>query len=131
MKKVMKCMAGILALTLAFAQVAPVSVFAEETTAATEEAQAVYSGDCSAEGSSVTWTYNQTEKTLTFSGTGAIKDYQASGEALPWLSASDTYNVRRLSWKKASQACQILRKKTDCLIWKAMICRAQSSCRKV
>ena len=38
MKKVIKCMAGILALTLAFAQVAPVSVFAEETTAATEEA---------------------------------------------------------------------------------------------
>ena len=36
MKKAMKCMAGILALTLAFAQVAPVSVFAEETTAATE-----------------------------------------------------------------------------------------------
>ena len=32
MKKAMKCMAGILALTLAFAQVAPVSVFAEETT---------------------------------------------------------------------------------------------------
>ena len=57
MKKAMKCMAGILALTLAFAQVAPVSAFAEETTAATEEAQAVYSGDCSAEGSSVTWTY--------------------------------------------------------------------------
>lgn len=56
MKKAMKCMAGILALTLAFAQVAPVSAFAEETTAATatEEAQAVYSGDCSAEGSSVT-----------------------------------------------------------------------------
>ena len=76
MKKAMKCMAGILALTLAFAQVAPVSAFAEETTAATEEAQAVYSGDCSAEGSSVTWTYNPTEKTLTFSGTGAIKDYQ-------------------------------------------------------
>lgn len=51
MKKAMKCMAGILALTLAFAQVAPVSAFAEETTAttATEEAQAVYSGDCSAE----------------------------------------------------------------------------------
>lgn len=96
MKKAMKCMAGILALTLAFAQVAPVSVFAEETTAATEEAQAVYSGDCSAEGSSVTWTYNQTERTLTFSGTGAIKDYQASGEALPWLSASDTYNVRKV-----------------------------------
>lgn len=96
MKKAMKCMAGILALTLAFAQVAPVSVFAEETTAATEEAQAVYSGDCSAEGSSVTWTYNPTEKTLTFSGTGAIKDYQASGEALPWLSASDTYNVRKV-----------------------------------
>ena len=71
MKKAMKCMAGILALTLAFAQVAPVSAFAEETTAttATEEAQAVYSGDCSAEGSSVTWTYNPTEKTLTFSGT--------------------------------------------------------------
>ena len=69
MKKAMKCMAGILALTLAFAQVAPVSAFAEETTAttATEEAQAVYSGDCSAEGSSVTWTYNPTEKTLTFS----------------------------------------------------------------
>lgn len=96
MKKAMKCMAGILALTLAFAQVAPVSAFAEETTAATEEAQAVYSGDCSAEGSSVTWTYNQTERTLTFSGTGAIKDYQASGEALPWLSASDTYNVRKV-----------------------------------
>lgn len=96
MKKAMKCMAGILALTLAFAQVAPVSAFAEETTAATEEAQAVYSGDCSAEGSSVTWTYNPTEKTLTFSGTGAIKDYQASGEALPWLSASDTYNVRKV-----------------------------------
>lgn len=96
MKKVIKCMAGILALTLAFAQVAPVSAFAEETTAATEEAQAVYSGDCSAEGSSVTWTYNQTEKTLTFSGTGAIKDYQASGEALPWLSASDTYNVKKV-----------------------------------
>ena len=96
MKKVIKCMAGILALTLAFAQVAPVSVFAEETTAATEEAQAVYSGDCSAEGSSVTWTYNQTERTLTFSGTGAIKDYQASGEALPWLSASDTYNVKKV-----------------------------------
>ena len=38
MKKAMKCMAGILALTLAFAQVAPVSAFAEETTAATEEA---------------------------------------------------------------------------------------------
>ena len=35
MKKVIKCMAGILALTLAFAQVAPVSAFAEETTAAT------------------------------------------------------------------------------------------------
>ena len=67
MKKAMKCMAGILALTLAFAQVAPVSAFAEETTAttATEEAQAVYSGDCSAEGSSVTWTYNPTEKTCT------------------------------------------------------------------
>lgn len=96
MKKAMKCMAGILALTLAFAQVTPVSAFAEETTAATEEAQAVYSGDCSAEGSSVTWTYNQTERTLTFSGTGAIKDYQASGEALPWLSASDTYNVRKV-----------------------------------
>lgn len=98
MKKAMKCMAGILALTLAFAQVAPVSVFAEETTAATatEEAQAVYSGDCSAEGSSVTWTYNPTEKTLTFSGTGAIKDYQASGEALPWLSASDDYNVKKV-----------------------------------
>ena len=66
MKKAMKCMAGILALTLAFTQVAPVSAFAEETTAttATEEAQAVYSGDCSAEGSSVTWTYNPTEKTL-------------------------------------------------------------------
>lgn len=96
MKKAMKCMAGILALTLAFAQVAPVSVFAEETTAATEEAQAVFSGDCSAEGSSVTWTYNPTEKTLTFSGTGAIKDYQASGEALPWLSASDDYNVKKV-----------------------------------
>lgn len=96
MKKAMKCMAGILALTLAFAQVAPVSAFAEETTAATEEAQAVYSGDCSAEGSSVTWTYNPTEKTLTFSGTGAIKDYQASGEALPWLSASDDYNVKKV-----------------------------------
>ena len=98
MKKAMKCMAGILALTLAFAQVAPVSAFAEETTAttATEEAQAVYSGDCSAEGSSVTWTYNPTEMTLTFSGTGAIKDYQASGEALPWLSASDDYNVKKV-----------------------------------
>lgn len=96
MKKAMKCMAGILALTLAFAQVAPVSAFAEETTAATEEAQAVFSGDCSAEGSSVTWTYNPTEKTLTFSGTGAIKDYQASGEALPWLSASDDYNVKKV-----------------------------------
>ena len=96
MKKAIKCMAGILALTLAFAQVAPVSAFAEETTAATEEAQAVYSGDCSAEGSSVTWTYNPTEKTLTFSGTGAIKDYQASGEALPWLSASDDYNVKKI-----------------------------------
>lgn len=96
MKKAMKCMAGILALTLAFAQVTPVSAFAEETTAATEEAQAVYSGDCSAEGSSVTWTYNPTEKTLTFSGTGAIKDYQASGEALPWLSASDDYNVKKV-----------------------------------
>ena len=96
MKKAIKCMAGILALTLAFAQVAPVSAFAEETTAATEEAQAVYSGDCSAEGSSVTWTYNPTEKTLTFSGTGAIKDYQASGEALPWLSASDDYNVKKV-----------------------------------
>ena len=42
MKKAMKCMAGILALTLAFAQVAPVSAFAEETTAttATQPAQA-------------------------------------------------------------------------------------------
>ena len=39
MKKAMKCMAGILALTLAFAQVAPVSAFAEETTAATARSE--------------------------------------------------------------------------------------------
>ena len=113
MKKAMKCMAGILALTLAFAQVAPVSAFAEETTAttATEEAQAVYSGDCSAEGSSVTWTYNPTEKTLTFSGTGAIKDYQASGEALPWLSASDDYNVKKVVGRRHYKLAGFCRRK--------------------
>ena len=35
MKKTIKCMAGILALTLAFAQVTPVSVFAAEAIAVT------------------------------------------------------------------------------------------------
>ena len=36
------------------------------------------SGECGAEGNNVTWEYNSTSKTLTISGTGAMKDYNSA-----------------------------------------------------
>ncbi|MBO6301348.1 MAG: leucine-rich repeat domain-containing protein [Ruminiclostridium sp.] len=36
------------------------------------------SGECGAEGNNVTWEYNSTSKTLTISGTGAMKDFNSA-----------------------------------------------------
>lgn len=38
-----------------------------------------YSGNCGADGDNVTWAYDDTARTLTFSGSGAIADYYGMG----------------------------------------------------
>ena len=37
--------------------------------------QTIYTGTCGAEGDNITWTYDTETKTMTFSGTGAMKQY--------------------------------------------------------
>jgi hypothetical protein len=46
--------------------------------------QAVYSGDCSASGSNVTWSLDTSTGVLAISGTGKMRDY--SGSSAPWAS---------------------------------------------
>ena len=58
-----------------------------DTAAAYAEATIIASGDCSAEGSSVQWKYDNTG-TLTISGTGAMADYTSS--ARPWEDYCDS-----------------------------------------
>ena len=53
----------------------------EELEIETEEEEGIAvkatSGDCGAEGSNLTWSYDSSAKTLTISGTGAMKDYES------------------------------------------------------
>jgi hypothetical protein len=37
--------------------------------------QTVYTGECGADGDNITWTYDTTTQTMTFSGTGTMKNY--------------------------------------------------------
>ena len=52
-----------------------------------------YSGYCGkgGDGSSISWELDLEAETLTFSGTGAMKDYSSVGSA-PWFKALDPYN---------------------------------------
>lgn len=104
MKKTIKCMAGILALTLAFAQVTPVSVFAEEAIAATDVEQTVYTGTCGAEGDNITWTYDTTTQTMTFSGTGSmgLERYAITTDLMPWKQGdvASVYNAKNVVFEE-------------------------------
>jgi hypothetical protein len=51
-------------------QTIPFSAFAEDT-----EEQTVYTGECGADGDNITWTYDTTTQTMTFSGTGEMETY--------------------------------------------------------
>jgi hypothetical protein len=55
---------------LASSQMIPFSAFAEDT-----EEQTVYTGECGADGDNITWTYDTTTQTMTFSGTGEMETY--------------------------------------------------------
>ena len=54
-----------------------------------ENEQTVFSGQC---GENAAWTLDTEAKTLTISGTGAMFDYEACGEA-PWQASHDNYNA--------------------------------------
>lgn len=100
-------MAGILALTLAFAQVTPVSAFAEEAIAATDAEQTIYTGTCGAEGDNITWTYDTTTQTMTFSGTGSmgLERYAITTDLMPWRQGdvASVYNAKMLCLKRELQ----------------------------
>lgn len=104
MKKAMKCMAGILALTLAFAQVTPVSAFAEEAIAATDAEQTIYTGTCGAEGDNITWTYDTTTQTMTFSGIGSmgLERYAITTDLMPWRQGdvASVYNAKNVVFEE-------------------------------
>ena len=104
MKKAMKCMAGILVLTLAFAQVTPVSAFAEEAIAATDAEQTIYTGTCGAEGDNITWTYDTTTQTMTFSGTGSmgLERYAITTDLMPWRQGdvASVYNAKNVVFEE-------------------------------
>jgi len=104
MKKAIKCMAGILALTLAFAQVTPVSAFAEEAIAATDAEQTIYTGTCGAEGDNITWTYDTTTQTMTFSGTGSmgLERYAITTDLMPWRQGdvASVYNAKNVVFEE-------------------------------
>lgn len=96
-----------LALTLAFAQVTPVSVFAEEAIAATDAEQTVYTGTCGAEGDNITWTYDATTQTMTFSGTGSmgLERYAITTDLMPWRQGdvASVYNAKNVCLKRELQ----------------------------
>ena len=56
--------------------------------ASAAEATDIASGDCSAEGSSVQWKYDDTTNTLTIFGKGAMADY-SSTSSRPWYDCED------------------------------------------
>ncbi len=72
MKKAIRFSAAIIAFAMAAMQITSFSAFAEEVSA---EEQTIYTGECGEDGDNITWTYDVTTKTMTFSGTGAMKTY--------------------------------------------------------
>jgi len=65
---------------------AAVDVATANTSVMADAADVVYSGTCGAEGDNITWTYNESESTMTFSGTGSMEKYYL----YPW--DKDGYN---------------------------------------
>ena len=57
---------------------AAVDVATASTSVMADAADVVYSGTCGAEGDNITWTYNESESTMTFSGTGSMEKYYVS-----------------------------------------------------
>ena len=57
---------------------AAVDVATANTSVMADAADVVYSGTCGAEGDNITWTYNESESTMTFSGTGSMEKYYVS-----------------------------------------------------
>ena len=72
MKKAIRFSAAMIAFAMAAMQITSFSAFAEEVSA---EEQTIYTGECGEDGDNITWTYDVTTKTMTFSGTGAMKTY--------------------------------------------------------
>ena len=52
---------------------AAVDVATANTSVMADAADDVYSGTCGAEGDNITWTYNESESTMAFSGSGCME----------------------------------------------------------
>lgn len=57
--------------------------------------QTIYTGTCGAEGDNITWTYDASTQTMTFSGSGAMNDFWEDEKA-PWMDGelSEIYNAK-------------------------------------
>ena len=51
-------------------------------------------GNCGKNGNNVTWSYDDSSKTLTISGTGEMEDYEVEGNISPWRSAGLESDVK-------------------------------------
>ncbi len=65
------------------------------------EEQTIYTGTCGTEGNNITWTYDASTQTMTFSGTGAMNDF-VEGEEIPWMSGklSTVYDARNVIYEE-------------------------------
>ncbi len=63
--------------------------------------QTIYTGTCGAEGDNITWTYDVSTQTMTFSGTGAMNDF-SDGEEIPWMSGelSEIYDAKNIIYEE-------------------------------
>lgn len=63
--------------------------------------QTVYTGTCGTEGDNITWTYDVSTQTMTFSGTGAMNVF-SDGEEIPWMSGelSEIYDAKNIIYEE-------------------------------
>ena len=63
--------------------------------------QTIYTGTCGAEGDNITWMYDVSTQTMTFSGTGAMNDF-SDGEEIPWMSGelSEIYDAKNIIYEE-------------------------------
>ncbi len=63
--------------------------------------QTIYTGTCGTEGDNITWTYDVSTQTMTFSGTGAMNDF-SDGEEIPWMSGelSEIYDAKNIIYEE-------------------------------